>query len=77
LYRGYQPETNIVKDERGDLVTDCHSILLSWRNHFSQLSNINGVSDVRQTEIHTAEPLESEPSAFKVDLAIENLNSHR
>jgi len=29
-----------------------------------------------QTEIHTAEPLVPEPSAFKVDLAIENLNSH-
>ena len=25
---GYQPRNNIVKDEKGDLVTDCHSILL-------------------------------------------------
>ena len=34
LYRGisdfkdYQPRTNIVEDEKGDLVTDCHSIWL-------------------------------------------------
>ena len=26
--KGYQPGTNIVKDEKGDLVTDSHSILL-------------------------------------------------
>jgi hypothetical protein len=26
--KGYQPGTNIVKDEKGDMVTDSHSILL-------------------------------------------------
>ena len=25
--KGYQPRTNTVKDEKGYLVTDCHSIL--------------------------------------------------
>jgi hypothetical protein len=30
--KGYQPRTNIVKDEKGDLVTDSHSILARWRN---------------------------------------------
>jgi hypothetical protein len=25
--KGYQTRTNIIKDEKGDLVTDCHSIL--------------------------------------------------
>jgi len=29
----YQPRTNIVKDEKGDLVTDVHSILARWRKH--------------------------------------------
>jgi len=24
--KGYQPRTDIVKDEKGDLLTDCHSI---------------------------------------------------
>ena len=52
--KGYQPRTNIVKDEKGDLVTDCH-IILAWRNHFSHMFNVHGVSDVRQTEIHTGE----------------------
>jgi hypothetical protein len=30
--KGYQPRTNIVKDEKGDLVADSHSILARWRN---------------------------------------------
>jgi len=49
--KGYQPRTNIVKDERGDLVTDSHSILARWRNHFCRLLNVHGENDVRQTEI--------------------------
>jgi len=49
---GYQPRTNIVKDEKGDVVTDSHSFLARWRNHFSQLFNAHEVSDVRQREIH-------------------------
>jgi hypothetical protein len=51
-----QPRTNVVKDEKGDLVADSHStsILARWRNHFFQLLNVHGVNDVRQTEIHTA-----------------------
>jgi len=47
----------MVKDEKGDVVVDSHSILARWRNHFSQLLNVHGFNDVGQTEIHTAEPL--------------------
>jgi hypothetical protein len=53
----YQPRTNIVWDEKGDLVTDSNSILARWRNHFSQLFNVHKVNAVRQTERDTAEPL--------------------
>jgi hypothetical protein len=35
--------------------------------------NVQGVDDVRQREVHTAELLLSEPSACKVELAIEKL----
>ena len=72
---GYQPRTNTVKVEKGDLVADSHSILATWRNYFSQILNVHGVNDVRQTEIHTAE-LVPEPSASDVELAIEKLKSH-
>jgi hypothetical protein len=39
--------------------------------------NVFGVIDVTQAEIHTAEPLEPEPGAFEVELAIEKLKSHK
>jgi hypothetical protein len=36
--KGYRTGTNIVKDEKGDekgdWITDSHSILIRWRNHF-------------------------------------------
>jgi hypothetical protein len=75
--RGYQPRTNVVKDDKGDLVADSHSILARWRNHFSQLLNIHRVNDIRQTEVYTAEPLVPEPSAFEVEMAIEKLKRHK
>jgi hypothetical protein len=36
-----------------------HNVLNRWKNYFSQLLNIHRVSDVRQIEIYTAEPLVS------------------
>jgi hypothetical protein len=74
---GYQPRTNVVKDEKSDLVADSHSILARWRNNFFQLLNVHGVNDVRQTEIHTAEPLVPEPSDSEVEMAIEKLKRHK
>ena len=59
-----------MKDDTGDLVADCRSILGRWRKYFSQPLNVHGVNDVRQTEIHTAEPLVPEPSASEFELAI-------
>ena len=77
MKKGYQPRTRIVKNEKGDLVADSHSIMARWKNYFSQILNIHGVSDVRQAEIHTSEPLVHEPSALEDELAIEKLKSHK
>ena len=71
--KGYDPRSNTVKDEKGDLVADSRSTLAGCRISFSQLLNVHGVNDVRQTEIHTAETLVPEPSAFGFELAIEEL----
>jgi hypothetical protein len=38
--KGYQARTNIVTEEKGDLVTDCHRILATWSYQFSQLYNV-------------------------------------
>jgi len=56
------------------LIADSRSFLATQRSHFSQLLTIHGVKDVRQTEIHTTEPLVPEPSALKVELVIHKLN---
>ena len=45
--KGYRPRTTIVKDEKGDLVAESHSILTRWRNHFSQLLNVHWVNGVK------------------------------
>ena len=74
---GCQLRTNIVKHKKGDLVTDSYSILAGWRNYFSQQFIVEGVSNVRQTETPTAEPLVPEPSAFEVEMATEMLKGHK
>jgi hypothetical protein len=71
--KGFQPRTNTVKDEKGDLVADSHSILVRWRKYFSQLLNVLVFNNVMQKEIHTTEPLVPESSASEVELA----KSHR
>jgi hypothetical protein len=67
LRGGYQPRNDLVKD---DLLADSHNILNRSKNYFSQLLNVHNVSDVRQIEAHTAEPLVPGPSRFEVEIAI-------
>jgi hypothetical protein len=40
--------------------------------HIPIVLNVRGVKDFRQAEIHAAEPLVPEPSAFEVEMAILN-----
>jgi len=47
------------------LLTGSHIILVMWWNHFSQLFSVHGVSDLRHTKIHTAQPVVLELSAFE------------
>ena len=75
--KGYQPRTVIVKDDKVELVADPHSIMARWRNYFSQLLNAHEDNDVRQAEIHTVEPLVTEPSGFELELAIGKLKNHK
>jgi hypothetical protein len=46
--RGYQPRSNLVKDENGDLLADFHNILNNWKNYNSQLLNKHNISAVRK-----------------------------
>jgi hypothetical protein len=60
--KGYQPRTNLVKDENGDLLADFHNNLNEWKNDFSHLLYVHRFNDLRQIEIHTAGPLIPEGS---------------
>jgi hypothetical protein len=84
LYRGtskfqrrYKPKNNLVKDENGDLLADSHNNLNRWKNCFSQLLNVHNVSDVRQIEVHTAEPLVPGPSRLEMEIAVAKLKKCR
>jgi hypothetical protein len=66
-----------VKDENGDLLAKSHNILKRWKNFFSQLLNVHRVSDIRQIEIHTVEPLVPDPSPFEVEIAIVKLKRYK
>jgi hypothetical protein len=64
--KGYQPKINIIKDENGNLLADPQNVLNSWKDFFKQVLNVHGVHDVRQKDIHTAEPLVPGPSLVEV-----------
>jgi hypothetical protein len=49
--RGYQPRSNLVKNENCDLLADSNIIVNKWKSYFSQFLNGPNVSDVRQVEI--------------------------
>jgi hypothetical protein len=65
------------KDEVGNLLSDPQSVLNRWKNSFNQVLNVSGVHDVRQMDIHTAEPLVPEPSLAEVEIAIGKLRSYK
>jgi len=75
--KGYQRRAIIVKDDKGELVADPHSIMARWRNYFSQLLSVHEDNGVREAKIHTVEPLVPEPSAFEVELATRKLKNHK
>jgi hypothetical protein len=75
--KGYQWKNDFVKDENGDLLADSHNILNRWRKYFSRLLNVHNVTDGRQIEVHTAEPLVPSPSRLEVEIAIAKLKKYK
>jgi hypothetical protein len=66
-----------MKDENGDLLTDFHNILNRRENYFSQLLNVQRVSDVRQIEIYTADLLAAYPNPFEAKSFIAKLKMYK
>jgi hypothetical protein len=48
-----------------------------WKKFFNQVLNVHGVHDVRQMDIHTAEPLVPEPSLVEVEIAVGKLKIYK
>jgi prolipoprotein diacylglyceryltransferase len=73
----YQPRISIIRDENGSLLAYPEGVLNRWKNFFNQVLNVHGVHDVRQMDIHTAEPLVPEPSLVEVEIVIGKLKRHK
>jgi hypothetical protein len=77
LRGGCHQKNNLVEDENGDLLADSHNILNRWKNYFSQLLTVHNVSDVRQIEVHMAEPLVPCPSCLEAEIAVAKLKKYK
>jgi hypothetical protein len=66
-----------VKDENGDLFADSLNILIREKNYFLRLLNVRNVSDIRQIEVQTAEPLVPGPTRLHIENAIAKLNNYK
>jgi hypothetical protein len=71
--RGYQPRSNLVKDENGDLLADSKNIFSKHKNYFAQLVNMHRVGEYRQSDINTAETPVPSSSLLEVEIAIVKL----
>jgi hypothetical protein len=56
---------------------DSDNIWNRKKNYFSQLLNLHNVSDVRQIEVHMAEPLVPGPSHLEVEIATAKLKKYK
>jgi hypothetical protein len=74
--KGYQLRLNSMKDENSNLLADPQGVLNRGEHFFNQVLTVHGVHDVRQLDIHMAEPLVPEPSLIEVEIAIGWLKSY-
>jgi hypothetical protein len=70
-------ETWILKKRDEQRVQTSQNNYLRYLFGITQLLILHGYNDVRQTEIHAAEPLMSEPSILQVEVDIAKLKRHK
>jgi hypothetical protein len=68
-----QRRINIVKDKIDNLLADPQNVLNKWKEFFNKALYVHAVHDVRQMDVHTAEPLVPEPSLVETEVAIGKL----
>jgi hypothetical protein len=63
---------------KGDLVWDSHSNLATQINNFFGFSMyVHAFNVVRQKEMHSKDPLMTEPNIFKAEMAVWKLRRHK
>jgi hypothetical protein len=77
LRKGYQPRINIITDKNCNLLADPQMVVNRWKNFFNQVLKVHDVHDVRQMDIHTAEPLVPEPILVVVEIATGKLKIYK
>jgi hypothetical protein len=60
----------------GDLLASSYNSLNRWKNYFSQLLNVQNVSNNWKVEVHTPEPLVPCSSRLEVKIVIRNLKKN-
>jgi hypothetical protein len=65
------------KNLLNNLLADSNTTVNRWKSYLSQLLNVHNVSDVRQTEIHTAEPQVPGPSHLEIEISIAELKRYK
>jgi hypothetical protein len=74
--RCYQPESNSISGENGDLANS-HKISNRCKNFFCCLLTVHDVNDVRQSEIYTADLLMPRHISFWIEIPIEKMKRHK
>lgn len=59
------------------MLVELYCTLNRWDNHFCQLLNVHALNGVRQTEIHTANPLVLDGNTVMFVMAAEKLQIHK
>jgi hypothetical protein len=75
--KGYQPRSNLVKNENDNLFADSNNTVNRWKSYFSQLLNVDNIRDVRQIDIQESESLIPGSSYLEVEIAIEKLKKYK
>ena len=77
LKTGYNPRTEIMKEENGELVTEGEEIAKQFGKVFEELLNPQTLQDHTQIEYYTAEPEYVEPTDDEVRMTINTLKNNK
>ncbi|KAL4152688.1 hypothetical protein QTP88_000521 [Uroleucon formosanum] len=77
LKTGYNPRTEIMKEENGELVTEGEEIAKQFGKVFEELLNPQTHQDHTQIEYYTAEPEDVEPTDDEVRMIINTLKNNK